>query len=81
MQINNRPLEIFVGVLLTILGLILMIPGVPLPGTPVLLAGIMFVSPQHGRRLIWWLVCTWKWFKAHFHRLWHGRIRVFKRKK
>ncbi len=74
----KRGFEVAFGVLLVLLGMVLLVT--PGPGIVVMVAGVMFVSPQHGRRLIYWLLCLWKWVKAQWYRHFHGRIRVFKRK-
>jgi hypothetical protein len=53
----------------------------PGPGIAVVIAGVMLVSPQHGRRLIWYLAQVWRRAKAYYHKYYHGRVRVFQRVK
>ncbi len=75
----KRWFEIIFGVLLIVLGVVMLVT--PGPGTATIIAGLMFVSPQHGKRVIWWLNCLWKWLKAQWYRRIYGRSRVFKRKR
>jgi hypothetical protein len=68
-----RLLEIVGGSVLIIAGVIFSIPLVPLPGIPLIVAGVLLVSPYHGRRLAWWFVIAWKWVNQKWHEYYHNR--------
>ncbi|MFH0834019.1 MAG: PGPGW domain-containing protein [Patescibacteria group bacterium] len=77
MTINwKRILEITGGVLLILLGIVMLFT--PGQGIFAIVAGVVLVSPYHGRRLIWRLKEFWKLLK----RKWYARKyrRVIKRK-
>ncbi len=73
----KRYAEIVIGTLLVILGVILIFT--PGQGTLVIIAGVMLVSPYHGRRLVWWIKQLWKrtkgwWYSWRFKRVIKSKI-------
>jgi hypothetical protein len=68
-----RFFEIIGGIALIIVGLVMLIT--PGSGIVAIIAGIMLISPYHGRRVIWWLkkkfwrgVKSW-WYSWRFKRV------------
>jgi sulfite exporter TauE/SafE len=55
----KRWFEIIAGILLIILGILLSLPFIPGPGFVIIFAGIMLISPHHGKKILkriqgWW---------------------------
>lgn len=69
----RRLLEIIGGSVLIFAGILFALPLVPLPGIPLIVAGVLLVSPYHGRRLAWWFVIAWKWALQKWHEYYHNR--------
>lgn len=68
----KRFLEIVGGSLLVLAGVVMLAT----PGTGILaiVAGVMLISPHHGRRIIWWLKQFWRglkgwWYSFRFKRV------------
>jgi len=67
----KRFFQIFFGILLVIAGIVMLFT--PGQGILAIVAGIMLISPYHGRRVVWRICCAWKSFKRwrysfHFKR-------------
>ncbi len=67
----KRFLEIAGGSLLVLAGVVMLVtPGM---GILAIVAGVMLISPHHGRRLVWWLKQFWRgakgwWYSFRFKR-------------
>lgn len=57
--------EITIGVLLVLLGVVMIFT--PGQGSIVIVIGIMFISPYHGRRVLWRLKMLWKRTKTWWY--------------
>ncbi len=67
----KRFLEIAGGSLLVFTGILMLFTFGP--GILAIVAGVMLISPHHGRRLVWWLRQFWRGLKGWWYSFWFKR--------
>jgi hypothetical protein len=75
-----RFLEIAGGIALIVIGVVMLVT--PGSGVIAIIAGITLISPQHGKRVIWWVKKFWRsakswWYSWKFKRV--IRRKIFKK--
>jgi transaldolase len=64
--------QISLGVVLVLVGIVMLFT--PGQGILAIVAGIVLISPYHGRRVIWRLKLLWKWVKQKWYSFFHTRV-------
>jgi UPF0716 family protein affecting phage T7 exclusion len=71
-SLGKKIWQISLGVVLIVAGIIMLVT--PGQGILAIVAGIVLVSPYHGRRVIWNLKQLWKWVKQKWYSFRYPRV-------
>ncbi|MCF7845660.1 MAG: hypothetical protein K9L85_00295 [Candidatus Peribacteraceae bacterium] len=79
MKSLKRILEITGGALLILIGIVMIFT--PGQGLLAIIGGVFLISPQHGRRLVWYIKKAWKrvkmfWYSWRFKRVVKRKILI-----